>query len=222
MRKTLVESNWIDNPKIRKELYDFNQAVKQVYELYRYSDGIVTPITLNAVKNKQLFTNSVFFRTASHFDFINNCAVNPVELNNALKDKCYNMNFNEDTWKFSLGKYQVSVLMHPDQISDMRKFPGLVSFTNFMDNDIVAMYSLTDEDINRLLNYDVMTLTVGSYKGRDIKLIVTKELFPVIKKVHTITMTFYPNKELEDVFNFTVKSCADTWSFSSQHHMINI
>ena len=88
-KKEKVIDTWLTNSKMRNKIYDFNQAVKKVYELYRITNGIAMPATHEMLKSGLLFAKSLFtIEIPEGYDFLKDVVINPDNLNLAMKNKC--------------------------------------------------------------------------------------------------------------------------------------
>ena len=223
---------WIDNSKVRNEIYAFNQAVKQVYEGYRFiSDGIVIPSSPEAIKAPNIFSKSVFFHSKYEvpFPFLEDSVIYPEELNKALKDKCTEYSIKDGIHYLSgtnkKGKvleYTTGAPLTEFQKNDSPNFKGLIEFYNLSSIEPFLTYTLTDEDIEDLLAYKVLEKDIGEYEGKPVHIIVSKELFPVIKKVDMISIAVYMYEGLPpNVYEILIKSTAPTWNFYSMHYLLS-
>jgi hypothetical protein len=230
MAKKII-TNDLTNSKVRKELYDFNQAIKSVYNGYRIMDNIATPMSMAAIKSRPLFDKSFFVHKPYEepFTFFDKSIVYPEELNKALKDKCTEYDF-DDMYHHLIGKdkkgdtldYIVSIPMTDFQIEDSANYGGLNTFRELYHSDkCIAEYIISGKDSEELLDYEVIDRVIGQYKGEDIRLIASKELFPMIKRVDEIVIFVYRNKSLpKGVYEIIVKSTAEAWTFYSIHHIL--
>ena len=160
-----VASNWIDSAKVRKEMYDFNQAIRNVFIGYRYIDGMVIPIAMAAIKNRNIFARSLFFHTKypEPFPFLEDSIVYPEPLAKALKDKCTEYQLRDGvhclSGKSKDGKelnYQIGTPMTENQKEDSSNYTGLVNFYKLHETESLGSYTLTDEDIKLILDYKVL------------------------------------------------------------------
>jgi hypothetical protein len=225
-------STWIDNTKVRNEIYSFNQAVKQVYNGYRFtSDGIVIPSSVEAIKSPQVFNKSLFvhFKYANPFPFLEDSVIYPEELNKALKDKCTDYSIRDGVHYLSgtnkAGdklEYATGAPMTEFQKEDTSNYRGLAEFHKLTRMNAVLEYSLDGEDISTLLEYKVLDKDIGMYKKKPVHIIVSKEIFPVIKKADCINISVYDYNEVPDgVYEILISSCAATWSFYSIHYILS-
>ena len=218
-------STWIDNSKIRKELYDFNQSVKGVYDCYRYLEsGIVIPHGMSNLKNSQLFSRSLFIRKADDFGFLKNTVVNPTNLNVALKNKMYSLKSESGNHSLSndSDSLVVSVDLPEKDISDSANYRAIKFFTDNKVENYPYQYTLTDDDRKRMIEYQVVTLILGHDDeiDSDVKLITTKELFPIIKKANSISIfTTLASRDM-GTYTIAIVSQTNTWTFYSAHVLL--
>jgi hypothetical protein len=218
------DSNWLDNSKIRNELSAFNMAVKNVYTHFRSDEGLIIPLTMDCIRVRPVFDKSFFMRTGgTHFEFLDKTGVDCEELNIALKTKAYDYKKKDD--KHYLCKddseHMISVDMKPNQLEDMKHYKGLLEYRELVKNTPVGSYELTLEDIGLLSLYHVVTRDIAEYKGIKVHLIMTKELFPMLKRVNSIIIDTYKTEGLpENIYAILIRSDAKTWSFNSIHKII--
>ena len=215
-------SEWIDNSKVRKELYDFNQAVKSVYTQFRYSGGITVPLTMSSISTRPLFDKSFFVRRGTHFSFLENCAVDVIELNNALKDKATKYE-RKNGINFLSGKnrYEIGREMSDSQIQDISNNPGLKEFKFIHDIEPINVYHLTEEDIENITEYRVTDRVIARCGDDDVNMIMAKEIFPMVKKTNSISITTYYIEGLpKGVYEILICSDAPTWKFLSMHKIL--
>jgi hypothetical protein len=223
-----IVSNWIDAPKVRKEIYEFNQAVKQVYTHYAYlENGIAVPMTMNCIKSRPLMEKSFFTRTAECFTFMKNSVVDVEELNKALKEKCYLYGFNDKTKDNMLSNADISIThtlgraLTQNQIDDIENCPGLVQYKMCSTMTPILKYKLMIDDIAHINNYEAIDLMLGEYKGVEVSLTAVKELFPMSKKVLDIFVYVYEMENLpENTFGIMISSFGKTWTFYSCHTIL--
>ena len=219
-----VQSDWLDNSKLRKPLYEFNQAIKQVYTEYRFLDSLVIPLFMNSIKNKTLFKKSLFHWRGKKWDFLNNCAVDPEGLNKALKNKGYL--YREDgTEKYLKSlkdgeEYFISTELSEKQIEDSGSYIGMTELRRIRENEAIGGYILSPKDIKALIEYQSIERIIANDDGIDVKMIMLKEVFPMIKKADTINITVYKT-ELENVYDIVIESITENWSFVSAHSIVN-
>jgi hypothetical protein len=219
-----VVSDWIDNTKLRKPLYDFNQAVKLVYTDYRFIDGLVIPLWMKTIKTPVLFKKSMFYWHGTKWKFIENGAVDAEALNKALKNKGYD--FREEGDKRILKsqkdgeEYVVSIKLTQAQIEDSGYYPGLSEVNSALKEEHIGVYELTEEDIANLLDYQSVDKIIANDDGIDVKLIMLKENFPMLKKADKIAI-FVNKTKLDGVYRIVIKSSTDNWSFMSVHDISN-
>ena len=219
-----IKSNWIDNPAYRKELYNFNQAVKSIFTMYRYLDGIVLPMTLDNVKTTPLFDRSFFIRNnATHWDFMNNSIVNPEELNKALKEKCYIHKVINDTHILTddTNDHEVGRSLDKFAIEDSKHHPGLKRFHLLKEIEPLGSYKLNDYDCDKLVNYDLIDRIIAIDNDHKVRATLSKQIFPMIKK-SDITILTYPKIEGIDelIYEMVIVSKTEPWSFYSIHHIL--
>jgi hypothetical protein len=151
------------------------------------------------------------------------------EMNNALKTAGkYSMKDVDGNHVLHIVKksgeefdFNVSVPMTRFQVEDIDNYPGLKKFKRTMDREAIVTYTLSQEDIDALLAYESLEKVIGEYNGKDIRIIVAKELFPVIKKVDSICIRVYEPIDLpEGVFDIMVASNSEDWSFYSMHNIL--
>ena len=225
-------STWIDNSKVRNEIYSFNQAVKQVYDGYRFtSDGIIVPSSVEAIKAPTVFDKSIFFHSKyeTPFPFLEESVIYPDELNKALKDKCteysimngkHYLKGNDKSGKELI--YETGAPMTDFQKKDTPNYKGLLEFYKLSDIEPISTYTLTDDDTEKILAYEVLEKDIGEYEGNPIHIIVSKELFPVIKKVDMISICVYIYDGLPpNIYEISIKSIAPTWNFYSMHYILS-
>ena len=227
-----VASNWIDSAKVRKEMYDFNQAIRNVFIGYRYIDGMVIPIAMAAIKNRNIFARSLFFHTKypEPFPFLEDSIVYPEPLAKALKDKCTEYQLRDGvhclSGKSKDGKelnYQIGTPMTENQKEDSSNYTGLVNFYKLHETESLGSYTLTDDDMKLILDYKVLEVDIAEYNGKPVHFIASKELFPVIKKVDNITINVYKNDRTpNDIFEILIASNAPTWTFYSMHYLLSL
>ena len=220
------DSTWIDSAKVRKDIYDFNQAVKAVYTAYRWHDGMVIPMSMDCIKSSPLFINSMFIhgRYEHPFPFLEDSVIDPEGLNKALKAKCTDYSIRDNVHYLSavdkegkLVEESTGTTMTEFQISDMAHYPGIVKMYELSKESPVAEYNLTEDDIATLNDGQVFEKQIDN----NINLIVYKELFPVIKKVDSINISLFDKKDLpKNVYCMRIKSNASTWTFYSMHHIL--
>lgn len=218
-------SEWIDNPKVRKELYDFNQAIKSVYTQFRYCGGIVVPLTMDSISTRPLFNESFFIRHGKHFDFLENSAVDVDELNNALKDKATNYEEkNGINYLCGKNRFEIGRKMSESQILDIKNYRGLKAFEFYYDIEPLGFYKLTEQDFEDIIEYRVTDKVIAhSYdeKPIDINMIMAKEIFPMVKRTNDISITTYYIEGLpKGVYVILICSKAETWEFYSFHKIL--
>ena len=80
-----------------------------------------------------------------------------------------------------------------------------------------------DNDVKEtLLDYGVMKICIGSCNGNDVNLVITKNLFPAIKKADEISIYAKLHNEEEKTYKFVIVSNSLEWCFYSFHRLINI
>ena len=221
-------STWIDNAKVRKEIYDFNQAVKQVYSHYIYTeDGMAIPMMMKCIKSRPLMDKSFFTRTGECFPFIKNAAVDVELLNRALKEKCYVHSYEEESRANVLSQasveedkasYKVSYQLLPNQLEDIPNHPGLEMFTRYSQMTPIIRYKLSLENIARLINYEAIDILLGMHEGTEITLTMAKELVPMIKRTEDISILVYDQDELPpSTYGIMIVSVGPSWTFYSIH-----
>lgn len=201
-------------------LYEFNQLAKSVYDSYSYKDYIALPYNKSSVKNPELFSNSLLVnRELIELPFIQNTVIDPVVLNNAIKDtklcsyiKTYDTHYlvsENETY------YAVSRDLMDNEISESSFLPMINA------KDYSNEYILTKKDIDLLLDYNTVEFNIGSNKNKDIRFICTLKVFPAIKKANSIVVYSKPYNEDEDIYVVLICSIGDTWSFYSLHSILN-
>jgi hypothetical protein len=217
--------NWITNAKVRKRLYNFNQAVKSVYEAYRFVDGLAVPLTIDSVKNQQLFSKSVFIWFGERWSFMERGAIDPDELNKALNNKGYTV--DPDNYRTLISdkdgtKYQVSLDLSDEQVEDIAHYSGLKELHKIKNEEPCFQYVLSENDMERIIAYESVETTIESDDG-EVKFIMLKENFPLIKKVETISVTGY-RTENPDIYKILISSKSKdpgSWEFDSVHYLLN-
>ena len=218
------DSNWLDNTKVRTELYNFVQAIKSVYSHFRYDDGITIPLTMECIKSRPLFDNSFFIRTGgTHFDMLQKAAVDADELNVAIKTKAFE--YKKIGNKHLLCKegteHVISVDMNEDQLDDMKNYKALLEYRSLRDIEPIGSYTLDLEDIGLLSLYHVVTRDIAKDGNKVIPLIMTKELFPMLKRAEAIIIDVYKTDDLpNNIYEIVIRSQTKTWTFNSIHKII--
>ena len=224
-----LTSGWIDNTKIRNRLYDFNQSVRKVYNCYRYigpdSNGraLILPLTPNSIKSRPLYNNTFFLRYDEHFPFLNNCAIDDDNLNNALKKKAYEYEKHEDgNWliKDDENQFKVSLALKEDQIVDCSNYPAFEAFDSMMNDgkNYLGQYVLTAEDINNLVDYKVLTKEIATDNGVPVEFVMAKEIFPVIGKadlikIHTARANITEDEGKDKIYRICIQCDSEAgWS----------
>lgn len=207
----------INKSKVRKMLYEFNQLAKTVYDSYTYSNYIALPYNRSSVKNPELFSNSILVSKEIDLPFMNDTVVDPVSLNNAIKDtKLKGYDKKDDIYYLisDTDKYTVSRDIYDNEVN---KESSLLDIINPADYE--NEYILNSSDINSLLGYNSTSLTIGNCNGKDIGLICTLKIFPAIKKADKIVI--YSKKYDKNVYQILIYSFGSTWSFYSVHYILN-
>lgn len=221
-----VVSDYIDNTKVRLELYNFNQAVKQVFSYYRcLENGIVVPTETSVIRNMPLMSKSFFIRNAKIFDFMKNAAISTVNLNLALKTKCYTYEFREPNRNMLIGpddkEVEVSIQMTQSQIDDVENHKGLKYFRDFADKEPLAMYELSLDDISELADNAILTRIIGDVGEDRIHIIMTRDLIPMVKRCHPITIRVYAEEGLPPhIYPIMIVSESQTWTFYTIQHIV--
>ena len=216
----------ISDTKIRKELYDFNQMAKNIYNFYLYMDGVIVPDSLDNIKTLKLFKNSLFVRNAEHYSFMNNCLIDPIMLNKALQDKCYSSKYDgiDSILYGDKSSYTIGVQLSEFQKENSKLNPGVQLLKKLDINNYINEYLLNNQDKESLLNYETISLVIGKFKKDDIILILTKSLVPALKKANDIVIYSKPyiTQHSSNIFDILIVSKADTWTFYSNHKIINV
>lgn len=226
-----MSSNWLEVPKIRKKIQDFNRMIGQVYTEYRCIDGLIIPLVMDNIKSRPLFDNSFFTSSDENCiesPFINKCVVDSDSFNKALQPKVkaytfedredghYLVNKNEDEFK-------IGVKLKDEDIQDSFNYIALKKFKQLDDLEPIDVYNLTEEDMNQIKSYNVINRTIGSYEGKDVNLIMLKELFPLVKKAESISISSYKNTSLPDsIFTLSIISTTQVCVFTSIHHIVTM
>ena len=218
------DSTWLDNIKIRTEIYNFNMAVKNVYSNFRSDKGIIIPLTMDCVKSRPLFDKSFFIRNGgANFDFMNSTGVDCEELNIALKTKAfeYSKKGKEHYLSKEDSKHLISVDMSDEQIDEMTKYEGLLEFESLKEIKPIGSYTINLEDIGLLSLYHVITRDIAKDGNVKVPLIMTKELFPMLKRVDSIVIETYKLPDLpKSIYQILIRSEAKSWVFYSLHKII--
>lgn len=225
-----VVSTWIDNSKLRKEIYDFNQAAKSVFYGYKYIDGIAIPIDINAIRNPTLFSNAFFVRPdETQWEFINNCAVDPESLNTALKTKSYTHEYlNGVHYLHREGEDKKAWcrvgnrLTDDDLIESLANHKGLKNFKTLDSTDPVGTYKLSSEMREKIIGYQMFDDIIANDGGINVNLLIGKEIFPMIKRTEDISITTYRHetKCAEGIYTILIRSVLPTWTFYSIHAIL--
>lgn len=218
------QSDWLDNSKLRKPLYEFNQAIKQVYTDYRYINKMVIPLCMDSIKNQTLFKRSLFYWSGKEWDFLTDCAVDPESLNKALNTKGYDYHKEDGNHYLTSQKtgdeYLVSTDLTKEQINDSGSYLGITALKNIHDSrKLINTYVLTQEDIEELLKYKSLERVIAVDNDVEVKMIMLKEIFPMIKKTNNIKIDVY-GMVLEHVNDIVIHSCSENWVFTSAHCLI--
>lgn len=211
----------INKTKIKKMLYEFNQLAKSVYDSYSYKDSIALPFSKSSVKNPELFSNSLLVnRELIELPFIQNTVIDPVTLNNAIKDTKLNSYIKtHDTHYLVSGNdetyYAVSRDLLDNEVNKSKFLPMINT------KDYNNEYVLSKKDIDLLLGYNTVEFNIGSDKNKDIRFICTLKVFPAIKKANSIVVYSKPYNKNENIYMILICSIGDTWSFYSLHSILN-
>ena len=209
----------IDRIKVKKMVYDFNQIAKNIYNEYIYSGFVAMPLNSHSVKTPELFSNSILVSNEIDLPFMNDTVIDPVVLNVAIKDTKIHSYTNRDGFNYIISNdtdYCVSRdLLDAEKASvrDLRTFLGINNYTN--------SYTLSEEEKNRLINYEVMEFIIGNDNNKDIKFIATVKLFPAIKKANNIIIYSKSYNREENIYTVLVCSLADKWSLYTVHFILN-
>ena len=191
-----MKSKILSNKQYRTDLYDLNQLIKKIFNGYRYINqngyNIILPLTMNSVKSRPIYDNSFFIYRNNIYNFLDNSAIDGEVLNNALKDKADSVIIENDKIIFEKKeKYNIGKKLTDIEISDSFKHPGFMLYMNVNEDKYISQYKLTNKDIRSLLNYEVLLNIIG-YDGRiEIELVMTKEIFPFIKKASDTYIDIY-------------------------------
>jgi hypothetical protein len=219
-------NNWISNAKVRKRLYDFNQAVKTVYKAYSFVNGLAVPIMMDAIKNPNLFSKSIFIWFGDRWPFMERGAVDPEELNKALNNKGFKVspdNHRELISEKDGTKYKVSINLTEQQIDDIAHYSGVKELHTIEQEDPVFLHVLSEEDIARIIAHESVETSIKSNDGNIVKFIMLKENFPLIKKASFISITGYQTKDPE-IYKILITSKSKdigSWEFDSIHYILN-
>ena len=226
-----MSSNWLEVPKIRKKIQGLNRMIGSVYTEYRCIDGLIIPLVMDNIKSRPLFNNSFF--TSSDEDcikspFMDKCAVDQDNLNKALqpKVKCYKYENREDgnyLVNKSEDEFKIGVKLENSDIQDSFNYSAIKSFKNLDNLEPIDVYDLTEEDFDKIISYNVLNKVIGSYGGIDVNLIMIKELFPLVKKADSISISSYKNIALPDnIFTISIISKTPVCIFTSIHHIVTM
>jgi hypothetical protein len=219
-----VQSDWLDNSKLRKPLYEFNQAVKLVYTEYRFIDGLVIPLCMKSIKNPTLFKKSIFHWRGKIWEFLNNCAIDPEGLNKALKNKGYIHRVDETEHYLRSTKddeeYFISTELSDVQIEDSGSYIGMTELIRVRANECIGSYVLSDKDVKMLLEYQSLERVVALDGDVEVKMIMLKEIFPMLKKASDITVSVYQTS-MDNVYDIVIESVSEYWTFTSIHSIVN-
>lgn len=222
-----VQSDWIDNTKLRKSIYNFNQAVKSVYEAYRLVDGLAVPLMMDAIKAPTLFKKSLFIWQGKRWDFINNGAVDPEELNKALNNKGYE--FKTDGKQRILisekdgTKYNVSIELTPEQVNDIANYPGMEEIHALKNEEPVFHFDIDELEAIDIIDGKSIEKEIETTEDNIVKFILLKELFPMIKRASRIDIFGYKTDD-PNIYKVLIvsKSKEDSdWEFDSVHYILN-
>ena len=226
-----MSSSWLEVPKVRKKVQDFNRMIGQVYTEYRCIDGLIIPLVMDNIKSRPLFDNSFFTsvdESCIEPPFINKCVVDSDNFNKALqpKVKCYTFEDRKDG-NYLVNKndeeFKIGLKLRDEDIQDSFNYTALKTFKQLEYLDPINIYNLTEGDMNEIASYNVINRLIGSYRGRDVNLIMLKELFPLVKKAESISISSYKNTDLPDnIFTLSIISTTPVCVFTSIHHIVTM
>ena len=208
-----------ERTKAKNMLYEFNQIAKNMYDKYTYSNFVAMPLSSSSVKVPELFSNSILVSKEIDLPFVNNTVVDPVVLNVAIKDSKACWYRKQDGYNYILSKdtdYCVSRDLMERELTEIRDLRPMLDINSYQNQ-----YSLNDQEISRLINYEVMEFNIGSDNGNDIKFITTVKLFPAIKKANNILIYSKSYNKEENIYAVLICSLGDKWSLYTIHFILN-
>lgn len=221
-----MKSEILSNAKTRTKLYDLNQLIRKVFNGYRYiklNSNIILPLTMDSVKSRPIYDNAFFIYKEDIFDFLDNTAINGDILNSALKDKADDIIVeNNNIILEKKERYNIGSKLNDFQMNDSLKHKGLVLYNSLEDSDFISNYILSDMDIESILNYNVLLNIIGYDDKIPIEFVMTKEIFPFIKKATntTISIYHYNNKTKEYIYKLLINSKYESlWEFINIIHI---
>lgn len=221
-----MKSEILSNAKNRTKLYDLNQLIRKVFNGYRYiklNSNIILPLTMDSVRSRPIYDNAFFIYKEDIFDFLDNTAINGDILNRALKDKADDIIIaNNNIILEKKERYNIGSKLNEFQMNDSLKHKGLVLYNSLEDSDFISNYILSDIDIESILNYNVLLNIIGYDDKIPIELVMTKEIFPFIKKATstTISIYHYNNKTKEHIYKLLINSKYESlWEFINIIHI---
>ena len=224
-----MKNEYLNDSKNRTFLYDLNQAIKKIFTGYRFihkeKTDIILPLTMESVKSRPLYDNAFFINNENIDNFIYNSAINGDELNRALKEKAVDVTIDSDIVIEKEEKYIIGQKLTEVQIEDSLKHKGLNLYLNIEENKYIGSYKLTDIDIEELLNYNVLLNTIEYDNKVPIDLVMTKELFPFVKKASSIVIRIYKYNmnTKENIYRLLLESnFHDKWIFYNTIHIYSL
>lgn len=217
----------ISDKQMRESIQSLNQVIKEVYKHYSYSDGIIIPSAMDDISNPNLFTYSLFIHD-DKIDFMDGAVIEPQLLSNAMTKRCGILDIEDGKRTLINEKKQISITYGFDMdelhLKDFNHNPGLNALSDFKNK--IDKYDIRwdmDDDIkDLLLSYEATKVCIGENKGKDVNLVMTKKLFPAIKKANQISVYAKLHNEEEQTYKFATISAGNGWRFYSFHRLINI
>ena len=214
---------WDVTPKQRNALYDLNQVLKNMYSSYICDEDIIMPSMEEDIK-RHVYKHCLI-KKSYDYEFMVNSLVNIDTLSKAIKGICLDMTLDSHNI-YHLKNYSkdldfaIAKKLPKDKVQELRKNSDII-------NDMIATvdtltsgtwYSieLDEESIISLQDYSVLEKEIAP----GVVMVLTKELFPAIKKAHTMRIHSKPMCEEYGIHEVIIESAHDDWTVYTKHHIV--
>lgn len=206
-------------------LYNLNQTIRKLfrnYIIFNNCRNIHYGFEKNDVKKISLFKYSIVTLAFPLKEIFNNVYINGDEFNKALKDKCLKVVFNKNELIFFNGKSTNDFIVGRkiNEIEERNLKLITDKHISLQPKELIDIHILDTETIEEIIKYGHVKETLTSYIGIPIKMYLTIQLVPAIKKLNNVKIEV--GKGELDTYNVNIISSDGNVTILSTHRIVNV